>query len=214
MAVACFIAAIVSLILRFHGSRGEERLQLKWFVYAATLGVTAILSGTFFDLPAVGKQADAVFETLVWTLGPLSLPVSAGVAILKYRLYDIDLIIRKTAIYGALTLSLALVYFGGVAGSQRLLSPLLGEGNQLAIVASTLAIAALFVPLRRRIQATIDRRFYRQRYDAVKTLEGFGDRLRNRTNLDALEADLLSVVHETVRPSYASLWLREPKSEA
>jgi len=204
------VAVIASLVVRFYCSRGEERLQLKWFVYAATLGVTAILSGTFFDLPEVGKQADAFFETLVWTLAPISLPVSAAVAVLKYRLYDIDLIIRKTAIYGALTLSLALVYLGGVAGLQRLLSPLVGEGNQLAVVASTLAIAALFVPLRRRIQTTIDRRFYRQRYDAAKTLEGFGERLRNRTDLDALEADLLSVVHETVRPSHASLWLREP----
>ncbi len=210
VATVCVVAVIASLVVRFYCSRGEERLQLKWFVYAATLGVTAILSGTFFDLPEVGKQADAFFETLVWTLAPISLPVSAAVAVLKYRLYDIDLIIRKTAIYGALTLSLALVYLGGVAGLQRLLSPLVGEGNQLAVVASTLAIAALFVPLRRRIQTTIDRRFYRQRYDAAKTLEGFGERLRNRTDLDALEADLLSVVHETVRPSHASLWLREP----
>ncbi len=147
VATVCVVAVIASLVVRFYCSRGEERLQLKWFVYAATLGVTAILSGTFFDLPEVGKQADAFFETLVWTLAPISLPVSAAVAVLKYRLYDIDLIIRKTAIYGALTLSLALVYLGGVAGLQRLLSPLVGEGNQLAVVASTLAIAALFVPL-------------------------------------------------------------------
>jgi hypothetical protein len=144
---------------------------------------------------------------LVWTLAPVSLTVAAGVAVLKYRLYDIDLIIRKTAV---LTLSLALVYLGGVAGLQRLLSPLVGEGNRLAVVASTLAIAALFVPLRRRIQTTIDRRFYRSRYDAAKTLEGFGERLKNRTDLDALDADLLSVVRETVQPSHASLWLRKP----
>ena len=208
--VVCVVAVVLSLVWRFYRSRGDERLQLKWFVYAATLGVMAILSGTFFDLPAVGKQADALFETLTWTLAPISLPVSAAVAVLKYRLYDIDLIIRKTAIYGALTLSLVLVYLGGVAGMQRLLSPLVGGGNQLAIVASTLAIATLFGPFRRRIQTAIDRRFYRQRYDAAKTLEAFGERLRNRTDLDALDADLISVVRETVQPSHASLWLREP----
>ena len=149
------------------------------------------------------------FGAFVGTVAFLSLPVAAAVAVLKYRLYDIDLIIRKTATYGVLTLSLALVYLGGVAGLQRLLSPIVGEGNRLAVVASTLAIAALFVPLRRRIQTTIDRRFYRSRYDAAKTLESFGERLKNRTDLDALDADLLSVVRETVQPSHASLWLRE-----
>lgn len=204
--LACAVAAVASLVWRFHRSSGEERLQIKWFAYAATLGILAILLGDFF----VPVAFENWLGRIVWTVVPLSLPVSAAVAILKYRLYDIDFIIRKTAIYGALTLSLALMYFGGVAGLQRLLSPLTGEGNQLAVVASTLAIAALFVPLRRRIQTTIDRRFYRQRYDAAKTLENFGHRLRNRTDLDDLDADLLSVVNETVQPSHASLWLHEP----
>ena len=204
--LACVVAIVVSLILRFHRSRGEERLQIKWFAYAATLGVAAILLGDYLVPVALRDW----FGVLVWTLAPVSLAAAAGVAVLKYRLYDIDLIIRKTVTYGVLTLSQALLYLGGVAGLQRLLSPLVGEGNRLAVVASTLAIAALFVPLRRRIQTTIDRRFYRSRYDAAKTLEGFGERLKNRTDLDALDADLLSVVRETVQPSHASLWLREP----
>ena len=206
MGLVCVVAVVASLIWRFYRSRGDERLQIKWFAYAATLGLTAILLGDYL-VPVAFRGWYGVF---VWTLAPVSLTVAAGVAVLKYRLYDIDLIIRKTATYGVLTLSLALVYLGGVAGLHRLLSPLVGEGNQLAVVASTLAIAALFVPLRRRIQTTIDRRFYRSRYDAAKTLEGFGERLRNRTDLDALDADLLSVVRETVQPSHASLWLREP----
>ena len=206
MGLICVVAVVVSLVWRFYRSRGEERLQIKWFAYAATLGIAAILLGDFLVPVAFAGW----FGAFVWTMAPVSLSVAAAVAVLKYRLYDIDIIIRKTAVYGLLTLSLALVYFGGVATMQRLLSPLVGEGNQLAIVASTLLIAALFVPLRRRIQTTIDRRFYRQRYDAAKILEGFGKRLRNRTDLDALDADLLSVVRETVQPSHASLWLREP----
>ena len=202
----CVVAVVASLVWRFYRSRGEERLQIKWFAFAATLGIAAILLGDYL----VPVAYSGWFGAFVWTVAPVSLAVAAAVAILRYRLYDIDLIIRKTATYGLLTLSLALVYLGGVAGLQRLLSPLVGEGNRLAVVASTLAIAALFVPLRRRIQTTIDRRFYRSRYDAAKTLEGFGERLKSRTDLDALDADLISVVRETVQPSHASLWLRKP----
>ena len=212
MGLVCVVAVVVSLVWRFYRSRGEERLQIKWFAYGATLGVAVILLGDYLVPAASGRW----FDAFVWTVAFLSLPVAAAVAVLKYRLYDIDFIIRKTATYGVLTLSLALVYLGGVAGLQRLLSPIVGEGNRLAVVASTLAIAALFGPLRRRIQTTIDRRFYRSRYDAAKTLESFGERLKSRTDLDALDADLLSVVRETVQPSHASLWLREsgdgPKS--
>ena len=212
MGLVCVVAVVVSLVWRFYRSRGEERLQIKWFAYGATLGVAVILLGDYLVPAASGRW----FDAFVWTVAFLSLPVAAAVAVLKYRLYDIDFIIRKTATYGVLTLSLALVYVGGVAGLQRLLSPLVGEGNRLAVVASPLAIAALFGPLRRRIQTTIDRRFYRSRYDAAKTLESFGERLKSRTDLDALDADLLSVVRETVQPSHASLWLREsgdgPKS--
>jgi hypothetical protein len=199
--LACVVAALLSLILRFYRSRGEERMQLKWFVYAATLGFLAIgLSG---ETPIVGD--------LVWTVAPLSLPVAAGVAILRYRLYEIDLLINRTLVYGALTVTLVLVYLASVVGLQYLFRARTGQESQLAIVASTLAIAALFGPLRRRIQAFIDRRFYRRKYDAVKTLEAFGVKLREETDLDALNGELVTVVEETMQPAHVSLWLRSPQ---
>jgi hypothetical protein len=199
LVVACIVAVVVSLVLRFYRSRGEERLQLKWFAYAATLGFLAILLG-----------GEGPVATLVWTVAPLSLPVSAGVAILRYRLYDIDVIINRTLVYGSLTAMLALVYFGGVTATQAIFRTLTGqqEQPQLAIVVSTLIIAALFNPLRRHIQAFIDRRFYRRKYDARKTLETFSAQLRNETDLEALSNDLVGVVRETMQPAHASLWLR------
>jgi hypothetical protein len=199
--LACFVAAILSLILRFYRSRGDERLQLKWFAYAATLGFLAILFG------GEGK----IISTLVWTLGPLSLPISAGIAILRYRLYDIDVIINRTLVYGALTAMLAGVYFGGVVSLQSVFRALTGQGSTLAVVASTLAIAALFSPLRRRIQWFIDRRFYRKKYDAEKTLQNFSARRRDEVDLDQLTDDLVMVVRETLQPTHVSLWLRPPQ---
>jgi hypothetical protein len=198
--LACVVVAILSLILRFYRSRGEERLQLKWFAYASTLGVLAILLG--------GERQ--IIGTLVWTVAPLSLPISAGIAVLKYRLYDIDILINRTLVYASLTAMLALVYFGGVAATQTMFRALTGqqEQPQLAIVVSTLIIAALFNPLRRRIQSLIDRRFYRRKYDARKTLEAFSAKLRDETHLDALSNDLVGVVRETMQPAHVSLWLR------
>jgi hypothetical protein len=137
-------------------------------------------------------------------------PLSIGVAILRYRLYEIDLIIRRTLVYGALTVGLALVYWGSVVLLQQLLRPLT-QGADLAIVGSTLAVAAIFQPLRHRIQQTVDRRFYRQRYDAVRTLEGFSSRLREQVELDSLGAELLAVVTQTMQPQRVSLWLRAPE---
>jgi hypothetical protein len=207
---ACFVAAIISLILRFRRSRGEERQQIKWFAYASALGFMAILFVTLFDLPVVDERTDALVEHVVWTVAPLSLPVSAGVAILRYRLYDIDVIINRTLVYGTLTAMLAAVYFGGVATTQVISSGLTSqeEQPQLLIVVSTLIIAALFNPLRRRVQAFVDRRFYRRKYDARKTLEAFSAKLRDETDLDALNAELLGVVRETMQPAHVSLWLR------
>jgi uncharacterized membrane protein SirB2 len=207
---AYFVAAIIALILRFRRSRGEERQQIKWFAYASALGFMAILLVTLFDLPVVDERTDALVEHLVWTVAPLSLPVSAGIAILKYRLYEIDIIINRTLVYVSLTALLAAVYFGGVAATQAIFRALTGqqEQPQLAIVVSTLVIAALFIPLRRRIQSFIDRRFYRRKYDARKTLEAFSAKLRDETDLDALNAELVSVVRETMQPAHVSLWLR------
>jgi hypothetical protein len=137
-------------------------------------------------------------------------PIAVGFAVLKYRLYDIDVVINRTLVYGSLTAALALVYFGGVATTQAIFHALTGQEQQpqLAIVVSTLVIAALFNPLRRRIQSFIDRRFYRRKYDAIKTLEAFSAKLRDETDLDALRDDLVGVVRETMQPAHVSLWLR------
>jgi hypothetical protein len=138
------------------------------------------------------------------------IPVAIGFAVLKYRLYDIDLLINRTLVYGSLTATLVAAYFAGIVVLQRLFVVLTSERSTLAVVASTLLIAALFSPLRRRVQAFVDRRFYRRKYDAVKTLEGFSAKLRDETDLEALNDDLVGVVRETVQPAYASLWLRSP----
>jgi hypothetical protein len=197
LGVCCVAAAILSLLLRYYRSRGEERLQLKWFAYGATLGfLTIVFAG---EVPLVG--------TFSWTLGFLALPVSAGVAILRYRLYDIDRIINRTLVYGLLTAALVLVYVGSVFSLQYAFRALTGETSQIVIVASTLAIAALFNPLRSHIQDVVDRRFYRKRYDAARTLEAFSKRLRDETDLSILSGDLVGVVGETVAPAHVSLWL-------
>jgi hypothetical protein len=186
----------VSLVLRLRRATGVERQQLKWFVYAVAL--LALISPLSILVFGDGR--------LLVLLLPL-VPAAAGIAILRHRLYDIDLIINRTLVYGVLTISLALVYFGGVLGLQRLFALLVGESSQLAIIASTLVIAALFNPLRRRVQAFVDRRFYRRKYDATKTLASFSAKLRNETDLESLNAELLSVIRETVQPTHVSFWL-------
>ncbi len=198
--------AVLAVIRRFSRSRGVERQQLKWFVYAGTLTVV------LFFLPLV--PALSVVGSLLQVLVARLLPAAAGVAILRHRLYDVDVLINRTLVYGTLTASLVLVYLGGVIGSQYLLRALTGQESQLAVVASTLVIAALFSPLRRRLQDFIDRLFYRNKYDARETLEAFSARLRDETDLEALSEDLVVVVRDTVRPAHASLWLREPARDS
>jgi hypothetical protein len=172
----------------------------------------ALLAGLFFAPDALTTEEGPLWMSLLQNTVLMSyagVPVAAGIAILRHRLYDIDVIINRALVYAALTASLAAVYLVSVVGLQRLLSPLVGEGNQLSVVASTLLIAALFRPLRRRVQGFIDRRFYRKKYDARKTLEEFGDRLRGGTELENLVNELVEVVHDTMRPTRVSLWLRE-----
>ena len=156
---------------------------------------------------------NTLLPDLAWLIGGASvaaMPAAIGVAVLKHRLYDVDLLINRTLVYGALTASLALVYVGSVVGLQYVFRALTGEDSQIIIVASTLAIAALFDPLRRRIQDWVDRRFYRNKYDARKTLEEFGATLREETGLEPLSTGLIAVVRETVHPAHVSLWLRPP----
>jgi len=189
---------------------GVERQQIKWFAYAAAATVSSstlahIIPGVI-DTPLWFERAGFVLNVVFVP----AIPVSVGIAILRYRLYDIDRIINRTLVYGALSVTLALLYLGGVTLTQIAFGALTGRGDlpQFAIVASTLAIAALFNPLRHRIQSFIDKRFYRKKYDARKTLESFSAKLRDETDLDALSEDLVEVARETMQPTHASLWLR------
>jgi len=200
--ISLILAAAASLVVRFLRSVGEERQQLKWFTYAAAFVPVWFLVNS--PVQAAVPHVFAIMDSLIIA----AVPIAAGIAILKYRLYDIDLIINRTLVYGILTLSLALIYFGSVVLAQTTLRAVSGQESSLAVVASTLVIAALFSPLRRRIQRFIDRRFYRSKYDARKTLQAFSSKLREETDLDALNAELISVVRETMQPQHASLWLR------
>jgi hypothetical protein len=192
---------VISLFVRFRRARGDERQQIKWFASAAALTLAWII---------VAEEQSGEIVALWGLLVIASIPVATGMAILRYRLYDIDRIINRTLVYGVLTGILALVYFGGVATSEAIFRALTGQEQQpqIAVVVSTLVIAALFTPLRRRIQRFIDRRFYRRKYDASKTLEDFSAQLRDETDLEALSNDLVGVVRETMQPAYVSLWLR------
>ena len=205
------LLSVVSLFARLRRSSGIERQQLKWFAYAAALLATDLLASNALAvlLGGTGNEVAEFIPFLTFVITLSGIPMAMGVAILKHRLYDIDAIISRTLVYGALTFTLVLVYVGCVFSLQYVLRTMTGGNSQLVIVASTLAIAALFNPLRRRIQSFIDRRFYREKYDARKTLEAFSARLRDETDLDDLGGDLVSVVRETVQPAHASLWLRE-----
>ena len=202
---ALLVASAVSVYLRFRRAGGIERQQIKWLTYAAALLVVVAIVAMVGELLLGGSRW---WFFLVAVLALFSVPLSIGAAVLRYRLYDIDVIINRTLVYGALTATLVGVYVGSIVVLQGLVRALTGQESQLAIVASTLAVAALFNPLRRRIQSLIDRRFYRSKYDARKTLEAFSAKLRDETDLDALNAELVGVVRETMQPAHVSLWLR------
>jgi hypothetical protein len=204
LASASMVASAVSLIVRMRRAERAERQQIKWLAYGGAIAVGAVFASGVISIWS-GNVGIAVSS-----VGLLGVPIFTGVAIARYRLYDIDIVINRTLVYGALTAALVAVYFGGVATLQTLFRALSGQEQQpqLAIVVSTLAIAALFNPLRRRIQSFIDRRFYRSKYDARKTLEAFSAKLRDETDLDALRDDLVGVVRGTMQPAHVSLWLR------
>ena len=215
--LVCILASVVSLILRYRRSGGEERQQIKWIALAASvvgLGfVGAMVSGliAFFFAPEAWENSAPLWFDLLFTGVLLSfgaVPVAVGIAVMRYRLYDVDLIINRALVYGPLTATLAVMYVGSVVGLQTVLRALTGQESTLAVVASTLAIAALSGPLRRRVQGLVDRRFYRRKYDAAKTLAVFNARLRDETDLGILTDDLVGVARSTMQPAHVSLWLR------
>jgi hypothetical protein len=202
------LLSVVSLVLRFRRSAGQERLQLKWFAFAATATLGCLVAGAVIGgiSPTLGLLSDVLwFGGLILGFG-VAIPGAAAIAILRYRLYDIDRVINRTLVYGALTLVLGGLYAGLALG----LGAVAGRSNSVVIAGSTLVVAAMFRPLRRRIQAFIDRRFYRRRYDANRTLDGFSGLLRQEVQLDALRGHLVSVVQDTMQPAEVSLWLRPP----
>ena len=216
----CVLVSAASLVVRYRRSGAEVREQIKWLAFAAsvvgTAYLSAVIAGIFFVPELFSSRAP---QSLAYALIPnlllisyAGIPVAIGFAVLKYRLYDIDIIINRTLVYGSLTLMLALVYSGGVVGTQAVFRALTGQEQQpqLAVVGSTLAIATLFTPLRRRIQTIIDRRFYRRKYDAARIMAAYGIRLRDEVDLGTLSDDLLEVIRETMQPAHAGLWLRSP----
>jgi hypothetical protein len=214
----CALASALGLVSRYRRSGSEEREQIKWIAFAGsfvglmsliTVASALILEPLFLDATGTRPLWLGVLQD-VELLSFAGIPVAVGIAVLRYRLYDIDLLINRALVYAPLSAVLVLIYVVGVVGIQALFRAITGQESTLAVVISTLAIAALFNPLRRRAQALVDRRFYRRKYDARKTLEAFSARLRDHTDLEGLNDNLVGVVRETVQPAHVSLWLREP----
>jgi hypothetical protein len=198
-----YLIPVAAIFVRFRTATGNEQEQLKWFAYTSSLVMVFFVAAgvlpVFSYLAGLGPLVAVVLMDLI--------PISVAIAILRYRLYDIDVLIRRTLTYAVLSAVLFAAYLSGVALTQFVFSPVT-SGNGLAVAISTLAVVALFQPLRRRIQSSVDRRFYRRRYDAVRTLDTFAVRLRDEIDLDALQAELITAVAATVQPTQASLWLR------
>jgi hypothetical protein len=201
LAAAVALTAL-SVLLRFQASRGDTRQQLKWFLATVLLMAGSIPVDVISPAAASAGSAVAI----------VAIPLAIGVAILRYRLYDIDRIINRTLVYGSLTVALGAAYAGLVVGLQALFRPFTG-GSELAITITTLAVAAAFQPARRRIQDAVDRRFNRRRYDAGRTLEAFSGRLRDEVDLEALRHELVAVVSETMEPAHVSLWLKGAEAQ-
>ena len=202
-----FVAAVSTFVLRLRRARRIERQQIKWPAYTAVVAAGSSVLTEIITEP-IGSEWLGWLGYLLGLIGLIGFPISIGIAIVRYRLYEIDTLINRTLVYGSLTVTLVALYFVGIVVLQRFFVLLTGQQSTLAVVASTLLIAALFTPLRRRIQSFIDRRFYRKKYDARKTLETFSATLREETDLDAVSGDLVGVVRETMQPEHVSLWLR------
>jgi len=198
-----------SLVIRFRRASGVERQQLKWLAYAASL-LAAYLPFAYFFVIFQPNGSLFVPASLVGLLVFLMIPIATGVAVLRYRLYDIDIVIERTLVYGLTSAAIGAAFFGGIVVLQAALRPLTG-GSEVAVAASTLVCFALFQPVRRRAQSTVDRRFYRSRYDASRTLDVFTSRIAGEVDIDAVGADLAEAVVTTVRPVHVSLWLRKPE---
>ena len=205
--LAVAVAGGTSLVVRFRRSSGVERQQIKWLAFSGVVFCAVFAAAPFlWALPE--SPATAWVWPVLFLAGASTVPVAVGIAILRHRLYDVDLLINRALVYGSLTVTLALTYLGSVVALQHGFRVISGGTSQLAVVASTLAIAALFNPLRRRVQGVVDRRFYRRKYDTARTLKSFSARLRDETDLDALGDDLVAVASATMQPEHASLWLR------
>jgi hypothetical protein len=209
--IALAVACAVALFIRYRRANATEREQIKWLLYACAVFLVVYVVGFVSGLGGTASLGGYIWGVF-FGLSVLSLPAAIGIAILRYRLYDIDVVINRTLVYGLLTAVLALVYLASVMTIQYAFRVLTGQESQIAVVASTLVIAALFNPLRRRVQAFVDRRFYRRKYDARKTLEAFSAKLKYETDLEALNDDLVGVVQETMQPAHTSLWLRPETS--
>jgi hypothetical protein len=206
--LAGVVCGIVSVVLRFRRSRGVERQQLRWFA-AAVVAIVVVVLVTITIYLITGRSYDAA----VFIASVAMLPAATGIAILRYRLYEIDVIIRRTLVYTVLVVVLAGLYLGGVTLAGGLLRGVTGGSGTIGVTVSTLAVAAAFQPLRTRIQRTIDHRFYRRRYDAARTLEAFSGRLREQVDIETVSGEVLDVVRETLQPAHATLWLRPGEAE-
>jgi hypothetical protein len=207
------LVAVGSLFLRLRRARGGEREQIKWLAYAASVVVIGAIL-TYVIPEATDAQWVGQVGLALLAVGFVGIPIAIGIAILRYRLYDINLLINRTLVYGSLTALLVAHYFGSIIWLQIAFVELTGQRSTLAVVASTLVIAALFRPWQRWVQAFVDRRFYRRKYDARRTLEAFSAKLRAETDLDALSNDLTDAVRETMQPAHVSLWLRPDRGPA
>jgi len=201
--IACAVAAIASVVARFRAARGVERQQIKFLAFGGGILAAGFLAGG-------GLQGQGKIGQLFFIAAMQVVPVSVAVAVLRYRLYDIDLLINRAIVYGATTAAIGVAFFAGIIVLQAALRPVTG-GSELAVAASTLICFGLFQPVRRRVQSAVDRRFYRSRYDASRTLDLFISRLAGQVDIDAVGAELANAVIATVRPTHVSLWLRKPE---